>query len=294
MLLHQELRLGDHSGRAYARARTCELYIEKAMFGYRLKFSFNIIPYPRSNESEEPVFLLGWEVELFYRDGNSSVLMGRMLPDLNERPRKLEGHEFTISRCFDIRTADFIQLIDKSHHGDVTFEFHATPLLHGHLKEGRMETGSLRIPHSAWLDHLNRTGADRFELIAIRVPVATSHLHKPFADAVEKIREAERQYTRGDWSGAAASCRSAWRTILSNAPSGTPAIEHLLSPVIGDPRRKEFAMAIAKGLNDVQNKAVHLEGDVKTGTPPADLHPEDALLCIHWYSALIGYLSTLA
>jgi hypothetical protein len=46
-------------------------------------------------------------------------------------------------------------------------------------------------------------------------------------------------------------------------------------------------------VHDVMNKAVHLEGDVKAGTPPADLSPEDALLCVHWYAALIGYLSSL-
>jgi hypothetical protein len=67
-----------------------------------------------------------------------------------------------------------------------------------------------------------------------------------------------------------------------------------LAPAIGDPRRKDFAAALIKGLNDVGNKAVHLEGDVKAGTPPADLSPEDALLCIHWYAAVIGYLSSVS
>lgn len=140
---------------------------------------------------------------------------------------------------------------------------------------------------------MNRTGMDRYELIAIRIPVASSHLHKPFADAVAKIWEAERQYTRGEWNGAGSSCRSAWRTILFSAPSGVPAFEHLLAPVIGDPKRKDFAAALIKGLNDVTNKALHLQGDLKTGTPPADLSPEDALLCIQWYAAVIGYLSSL-
>jgi hypothetical protein len=122
---------------------------------------------------------------------------------------------------------------------------------------------------------------DRFEVISIRIPVASSHLHTPCVEAVAKIREAERQYTRGDWNGAASSCRSAWRTVLSSASSGVSPFEHLLAPVVGDPRRKAFAMAVIKGLNDVANEAVHLEGDVKKKTLPADLSPEDALLCIH-------------
>ena len=186
-----------------------------------------------------------------------------------------------------------MQFVDESHRGNVTFEFQATPQLACVQLHGSAEQGRLVIPHSAWLEHLNRTGMDRYELIAIRVPVATSHRHKPFSDALAKIREAERQYAKGDWNGAAASCRGAWRTVLSSAPPGVSPFEHLLAPVIGDPRRKEFAVALIKGVHDVMNKAVHLEGDVKTGMPPADLSPEDALLCIHWYAAMIGYLSSL-
>lgn len=291
MLLQQEIRISDQGSRSYARAAGCNLYIEQALFGYRINFNFTIEVYPRENGN--PISLLGWEMDLYFKDRGQTVLVGRMLSDLREHPRELR-HGFTLSRYIDLRADEFLQLVDKSYRGDVTFEFHATPLLAGIAQNGSTEQGALTIPHSEWLDHLNRTGMDRFEMIAIRVPVKSSHLHKPFADAVTKIREAERQYSRGEWNGAASSCRSAWRTILSGAPSGVAAFEHLLAPVIGDPRRKDFAAALIKGLNDVGNKAVHLEGDVKTGTPPADMSPEDALLCIHWYAAVIGYLSSLS
>jgi len=291
MLLQQEIRISDQGSRSYARATSCKLYIEQALFGYRINFNFTIEVYPRENGN--PISLLSWEMDLYFNEGGQSVLVGRMLSDLREQPRELR-HEFTLSRYLDLRADEFLQLVDKSYRGDVTFEFHATPVLSGIPHNGSTEQGRLTIPHSEWLEHLNRTGMDRFEMIAIRVPVKSSHLHKPFADAVTKIREAERQYSRGEWNGAASSCRSAWRTILSSAPSGVPPFEHLLAPVIGDPRRKDFAAALIKGLNDVGNKAVHLEGDVKTGTPPADMSPEDALLCIHWYAAVIGYLSSLS
>ncbi len=291
MQLQQEIRIADQGGQGYARATACDLHIERTMFGYRLNYGFTIEPY--RNDGGESKVLLNWEVDLYYREKDSSVLMGRMLADQSERPQKLERHGFTLRRYFDLRTDEFIQLADKSHRGDVTFEFRATPLLAGVQYHGGTEQGRMVIPHSAWLELLNRTGMDRYELIAIRVPVASSHLHEPFAAALAKIREAERQYERGDWNGAAASCRGAWRTVLSSAPQGVSPFEHLLAPVVGDPRRKEFAAALIKGVHDVMNKAVHLEGDVKTGTPPADLSPEDALLCIHWYTALIGYLSSL-
>jgi len=290
MLLQQEIRISDQGSRSYARASGCNLHIEKTLFGYRLNFNFTIEVYPRENGN--PISLLGWEMDFYFKDAGQSVLVGRMLSDLREHPRELR-HGFTLSRYLDLRADDFLQLVDKSHRGDVTFEFRATPLLSGISQDGKTEEGRLVIPHSEWLEQLNRTGLDRFELIAIRIPVASSHLHKPFVDAVAKIREAERQYTRGEWNGAASSCRSAWRTVLSSAPSGVSPFEHLLAPVIGDPRRKAFAGALIKGLNDVSNEAVHLEGDVKKETLPADLSPEDALLCIHWYASVIGYLSSL-
>lgn len=288
MELQQEIRISDQGSHAYARATACNLYIEQRFFGYRMNFNFTIEVYPREN----PITLSGWEMDLYFKEREPPVLVGRMLSELMEHPRELR-HGFTLSRYLDLRADEFIQLIDMSHRGDVTFEFRAAPQLSGTPHNGGTETGRLVIPHSKWLEFLNQTGMDRFELIAIRIPVASSHLHTPFVEAVAKIREAERQYTRGDWNGAASSCRSAWRTVLSSAPPGVSPFEYLLAPVVGDPRRKAFATALIKGLNDVANEAVHLEGDVKKKTLPADLSPEDALLCIHWYAAVIGYLSSL-
>src|ERR1043166_1544746 len=288
MLLQQEIRISDRGSRTYARATACNLYIEQRMFGYRMNFNFTIEVHPREN----PITLLNWEMDLYFKEREPPNLIGRMLSELMEHPHELR-HGFTLSRYLDLRADEFIQLVDKSHRGDVTFEFRATPQLSDIPHNGSTETGRLVIAPPKWLELLNQTGMDRFELISIRIPVASSHLHTPFVEAVAKIREAERQYTRGDWNGAASSCRSAWRTVLSSAPSGVSPFEHLLAPVVGDPRRKAFATALIKGLNDVANEAVHLEGDVKKKTLPADLSPEDALLCIHWYAAVIGYLSSL-
>lgn len=288
MLLQQEIRISDQGSRSYARATACSLYIEHRLFGYRMNFNFTIEVYPREN----PITRLNWEMDLYFKEREPPILVGRLLSELMEHPRELR-YGFTVSRYLDLRADEFIQLVDKSHRGDVTFEFRATPQLSDIPHNGSTETGRLVIAHSKWLELLNQTGMDRFELISIRTPVASSHLHTPFVEAVEKIREAERQYTRGDWNGAASSCRSAWRTVLSSAPSGVSPFEHLLAAVVGDPRRKAFATALIKGLNDVANEAVHLEGDVKKKTLPADLSPEDALLCIHWYAAVIGYLSSL-
>jgi|GEM_PF-2827244 len=287
MLLQPELRISDQGSRSYARATGCNLNIEQTLFGYRLKFNFDF-----EAQNGNSVSLDGWELDLYFNQGSQSILVGRLVPDLSEHPRRLI-HQFTLQRHIDLKSDDFLRLVDRSYQGDVVFEFRTRSLLSGITHEGKTEQGRLTIPRSEWLDLINKAGMDRFELIAIRVPVQSSHLHKPFADALSKIREAERQYNRGDWNAAGSSCRSAWRTILSTTPSGVKTVDHLLAPIVGDPRRKAFAEELIKGLTAILNQAVHLEGDPKTGKPPADLTPEDALLCIHWYATVIGYFSSL-
>lgn len=294
MILQQEIRIADQGGTAYARATACKFHIEQSLFGYRLHFIFTVEPYPRDGSAE--ISLLGWDIDLYFKDERRVVLMGRMLPERSEASRKLQRYGFTVNRYFDLRSEEFLRLTDKSHGSDVVFEFQATPLLDGIQHDAGSEQGRLIIPQSAWLDCLKQIGLDRYEFIVVRIPVSSSHLHQPFVNALTKIREAEKQYTKGDWNGAAASCRSAWNTVMSSVPTNTPRdqrLEFLLQSLSGDPKRQKFALAVLKGFNNVINEAVHLEGDVKKGTPPADLRPEDALLCIHWYTAAIGYLSCL-
>lgn len=294
MKLQQEIRIGDTGGFGYARAVACQFSIGQTLFGYELSFNFTIEPYPR--DQKDSVSLMSWEVDLYCKGHARPILMGRMIADRSESPRLLERYGFNLRRCFYLRSDELLQLLDKVHGGDVAFEFKATGLLSGSQHESASGEGRLIIPQSSWLDYVNQTGLDRYELIAIRIPIVSSHLHKPFSDAVAKIREAEAQYSRGDLNGAAASCRSAWNTVLSSVPKNTPRdkrLEFLLQRVTGDPRRQKFALAVMKGFNNIINEAVHLEGDVNAGTPPSDLTRDDALLCIHWYAVAIGYLSCL-
>jgi hypothetical protein len=290
MNLQNKITIGDHRDN-YAEITDCGFSIWKTFTGFRFSFNFTVKPF--STNTENSIVLDSLHIDLSFRAVDSSILLGRMIGDLSECSRELKGYEFSITKLFDIQMEDFIRLVDVSHRGDMQFEFNTKPIFFDKMRQGKFETAYLKIPHSEWLNYINNAELDRFELISIRIPVSSSHLHSPFVEAVKKIREAEQQYIRGDWNGAASSCRSAWRTVLSSAPPNAKPIEHLLSSVTGDPRRKNFAEALLKGLLDIQNKAVHLEGDIKTGTPPADVSPEDALLCIHWYSTVIGYLSSL-
>jgi hypothetical protein len=290
MNLQNKITIGDHH-KNYAEITDCEFSIWKTFTGFRFDFDIKIKPFGKNEEN--PIVLNDLNIDLSFRTVNSSLLLGRMISHLSESPRELKEYEISVTKLFDIQMEDFIRLVDVSHRGDMQFELNVKPIFKDAIRTCKSETAYLKIPHSEWLKHINKAELDRFELISIRIPVSSSHLHSPFVEAVKKIREAEQQYIRGDWNGAASSCRSAWRTVLSSAPPNAKPIEHLLSSVTGDPRRKNFAEALLKGLLDIQNKAVHLEGDIKTGTPPADVSPEDALLCIHWYSAVIGYLSSI-
>jgi len=285
------ISLRDHGGNGYANVDECSLYFEPTFSGYRLNFDFTLETFKRENT----VTLVAWEVDFYCFIKNQHYLMGRMNNGLqyNDFPIVLDGRGHSVKKIIDISTSDMVRLIDMSHRSEASFKFEAIPKFREQISANK-EKGTCTIPHSEWLNFLNGMGLDRFELISIKIPISSSHLHKPFSDAVGKIREAERQYTKGDWNGSASSCRAAWRTILSATPGGSKAIEHLISPLSGDPKRKKFAEVLIKGLHDIENVAGgHLEGDQKAGTPPSQLEPEDALLCIHWYASVIGYLSSI-
>jgi len=94
MLLQQEIRIGDEHGYGYAKLTACDLYTEQTLFGYRLNFNFQGLSFVR--EKGEPLTLVGLETDLYFHDGKRSVLMGRMLPDLNERPQMLSGRDLRV------------------------------------------------------------------------------------------------------------------------------------------------------------------------------------------------------
>ena len=258
------------------------------MFDFRIN-SFGPI---RENPA---VVLRDLRVGISVQSNNKTIFLGLMYTALNYYPKEmLTDGNFGLSKKLSLTTSDFIRLIDLTYSGDVLFEFEVLPIFQSSYQYSvQAQQGWLSVPQTLWLENINKLDLDRFELITIRVPVASSHLHKPFANALSKIREAEKLYSRGELLGASVACRSAWETVLSSVPPSTPKLEHMLNSVSSDPLRKEFAFAVLKGFHDVVNKAVHLEGDAKTGAPPADLRPEDVLLCIHWYSAAIGYLSQI-
>jgi hypothetical protein len=295
MELQQSMRIADQGGSGYANIETCSFYIEKTFSGYELQFNFQVSCFSRKEDDHPSLFLQDLHVKLYFHQSDKKILLGQMATEINYQPRKIaSNYEFSLKKNFFISTDDFIRLVNQTYGGDVLFGFEVVPVFSGQMRyEPTQQHGWLRIPQTIWLEKINALDLDRFELITIRVPVASSHLHKPFADAVEKIREAEKLYERGELLGAAVACRAAWNTVLSSVPPSTPRLEYMLAPLTGDPRRKAFAQAVLNGFHDVINKGVHLEGNVKTSTPPADLKPEDVLLCIHWYAAAIGYLSRI-
>lgn len=297
MELQQSIRIADQGGYGYANIETCSFYIERTFCGYELQFNFEVSCFNRK-EDEPPLILQDLHMNLYFHQSDKKILLGQMATEIHYQMRKIaSNYQFSLKKNLFMSTVDFIRLINQTYGSDVLFGFEVVPVFRDLMRyEPTQEHGWLRIPQAKWLENINTLDLDRFEMITIRVPVASSHLHKPFADAVGKIREAEKLYERGELLGAAVACRAAWNTVLSSVPPGTPKdkrLEHFLGSITGDPPRKEFPLAVLKGFNNTINKGVHLEGDVQAGTLPANLKSEDILLCIHWYSAAIAYLSQI-
>lgn len=290
MELRQKISIQDHGGRGYANVTHCDIRLTPTLSGYRIAFDFKIETF---SSKPEALYLIGWDVDLYHRGSGEPVIVGRLSDAQTGRPIEFNGHHNSVHQQLDMSAHDFILLVDRTHAKDVILEFDATPRFSNFDLYPNTQRGSLLVPHSEWIKLLNQAGLDRFELITIRIPVKESHFHTPFREALVKIREAESLYAHGHWNGAVASCRAAWKTILSATPSGGKALDHLLSPLIGDPHRKEFALAILRGFNDLLNQGVHLEGDVKSDKPPAELAPEDALMVLQLYSVMTGYLSSV-
>lgn len=285
-----ELHAGGDS--IVGRVAACDISIRRRMYGYELSFEFQLTPTMHSRQ--KPLVITDFKAEVYLRDKHESLLLGRLYPGLYDTPETLGKYDkLKIERHLFLRPDEMMTLIDRTHHGNPDFEFKVAAVFQGGVYD-YARTGRMTVPQTVWLKILGQAEVARFELIAIRTPSSDSHLYQPFSEALDKIREAERQYLRGDWNAVGASCRSALRTVLSSAPAGTPPIDHLLTPVKGDPRRRAFAQAVSKGLLDVLNAATHLEGTPRAGVPPADLRAEDARLCLHWYSTVIGYLADIA
>jgi hypothetical protein len=291
MRLQNEVRLGS-SGRTVAEITHCEVMTGlPTLFGHEFTFVFRVEP---TNYRENPVTLNNMTVDVGLIENHNSLKIGRFT-SRNERPVLLNGKYSDIQQQLYLSCHELIVLSERTHQGDACFEFD----VYAKFEDGMSyyDHGRLTIPQTEWLKILNRLELDRYELIVIRTPVAASHLHSPFSDALNKIREAETELTKGHWNGVGVACRSAWNTVMSSVPKGVPRdqrLEHLLHGVNGDARRQKFGLAVLKGFNNIVNEAVHLEGDVLASRAPANLTREDALLCLHWYSTAIGYLASVA
>jgi hypothetical protein len=285
-----EVRLGGSRGLAEITA--CEIMgATQTLFGQEFTFVFRIEPF---EYKPTPLTLTDLKITISLVENQQSPIIGRFT-SRDESPYLLNSKSKNIQLQLYLRSDELIVLADRTHHGDVTFEFDVAACFgEDNYTSGN---GRLAVPHSKWLEILNKLQLDRYELIVIRAPVAASHLNSPFSEALNKIREAEREFSKGNWNGTGAACRSAWNTVLSSVPKGTARdqrLEYLLSNVTGRLGRQKFALAVMKGFNNVVNEAVHLEGDVNSSRAPSDLTRADALLCLHWYATAIGYLASIA
>lgn len=282
----------NRSNTTVAIITSCQIYAgTRTLVGHEFTFEFKIVP--TQSAREQSLTFRQLTLDIYLIDQGNKLLVGRF-SSRNQYPINLSAEYRGEQQQLHLRSDECLKLIELTHHGDVRFELQATAKIDnpGQLAPIATGKGTLKIPHSQWLEIINRIGAERFEIILLRLPSEAS-LKQPFAAAVEKIREAEGYFIKGNWNAVGAACRAAFRTVLSATPPNTQAIEHLLQPVANDPRRFPFAQALTKGLLNILNESTHLEGDTKTNTPPASLSRADALLCLHWYSTIIAYLSEI-
>jgi len=289
--IERPIAVSDVHGRTWGEVNKFDLDLQPTLFGSRLICRLQISS--SCYGSQTAPTLRGMEVEASIFRDNNHLLLGKLVPSICGLPASPLGKLRTVTaeNYLSIAKSDLLLLAEGSWGKDVSLALRVCPHFLEAEPAGVESTGFVKVPRSDWLSLMGKSGLARFEFVVIRTPVSTSHLYLPFSAAIDKIREAETEYSKGNWNSAAGACRDAWNTVLSAVPGKKEErIETLLGHLNGDPRRKKFAAALTRGLHDILNAAKHLEGDQKDGTPPADLKPEDALLCIHWYAAIIGYL----
>jgi len=292
-----DLELMTNGGQIVARfANFSIFYCRPTLSG--VEFAFEFVYQGTEPAAQNKLFIDAFQIELsVILENQQEFYIGRFRQDVSE-PHRLRAFESRFQARLELGHTAYRSLVDWTHHNSLDLRFQMKVIVKGPDDEtnGAFATGDKRtnIPHSEWLEILNRGPFNRFETITISQPVnASSEDKEIFESAMALLKDAESSFNRGDWSGVGTKCRGSWRVFKTLIPKKDQlqAVELLLAPVAGDPRRKEFGEAMIKGLNAILNKATHLEGDSSANTLPVELSRADALLCLHWTSAVLSYLA---
>ena len=294
------LELMTEGGQIFARLQEFDIFGGRpTLAGVEFTFTFVIRGTEFATNTE--LALANVQIELSVFLENDQALFIGELRERVSSPYRVSIHEQSFQRKIDITHDAYWKLVDFTHHRDLELNFNVTASGTGKTSKG-LETFILhgerrgKIPHSEWLKTLSTGEFDRFEIITLRTSLPPLGKHKDKYDsAFKRLREAQDNFNHGDWNSVGSKCRAAWLVLKTLIPTEqkNQAIELLLGSVTGDPRRKEFAAAVVKGVHDILNKATHLEGDSSAHTEPVDLQREDALLCLHWTSATISYVAAV-
>jgi hypothetical protein len=236
------------------------------------------------------------EVDTSWVRKDSVRLVGRMISDLHVEPHRAKQGRFRIEKHIDIDTGRFYQWAEESHDADLVLELRVCPRFDG-PPLGKVDQQRVTVAQSEWLKLLESADLMRFDYVVLRAPYGVPvSKERAFAHAIEQLKQGEAAYLRGAWNQVGVHCRASWRTMLSTAPPGDArsASAYLLRNVEADAGRQELAKVIQRSVHDMLNVATHLEGDAKVNRPPTDMRPEDAAICLHWYSALIRYVMAVS
>lgn len=273
----------------------CTLTIENGIGRHRLLFRFgfspstNAVTLPLISKNELYVESIIAQVQLAISAG-SYLLIGALQPNI-EHPILYLNCPRDHMMQLELSSQELLHLADRTDSGGLRLRLSMNFMFSVPHGRSGPEHSEFEIPHSEWVQTLEKAALHRYELITLRTPLRGTPAYPIYDECLNMLKEAQETFNRGDWNGVGGKCRPIWNTIKGHAADQRKAVEELLNTVTGDPRRKKFGEAVVKGVIDVLNNATHLEGDPSKGTLPADLRREDAALCLHWTAALLRYLA---
>lgn len=273
----------------------CAVSIENGIGRYRLLFRFGFSP--STSGAAIPEVMNGrYLVDSIYADVSvefspgQEKLLGQLSPHRDNPVLYLNSPRDYVMQL-DLSSQELLLLVERTQHSGLSLILRMNFRFSAPFEASGIRPSHLKISHSDWITLLQQAELYRYEVITLRTPLRNLPAFVAYDECLTKLKEAQDAYDRGDWNGVGTKCRGGWNTLRSTSSDPKQAVEELLSSVTGDPRRKNFAAAVLKGLGDILNSATHLEGNLPQGTLPADLQREDAALCLHWYAMVIGYLA---
>ena len=218
-----DLELMTAGGQIFARLTKFQIFAgSQTLSGVQFIFDFTIAGTEYATKTELVLDRLHIDLSLF-SEFQHELYVGRFRDEVSESTH-VTGYDRNFQRNLQLANDAYWRLVDSTHYRDLDLKFGACAVGSGDTPNGRESLylrgeRRVKVPHSDWLDILNKNAFDRFETITIRSQVSpTGRKTEIFSDAIAKLKEAEGCFDRGDWNGVGTRCRAAWRVFKTLVP----------------------------------------------------------------------------